>query len=538
MTAAIRQRDTAVGANAAALSISSSGTWPSGALLVGSSVAAWVTYGYAGAGQSITVADNAGQTYTYLNSTYNAANNSYLGCWILDNNTSNTSLVITATFAYSASARNIRCTEISGTNNAGPDQASFPVAIVDPGTGANAIEILLSSYQSSGVIDAVMVAIAGNSGSHLAAGTGFTGGGGFAAGAGFTDSVFESRTVTASGSNNATWTDATDGGTSTYLGAAVIWDSAAVIDNIALAGASGSLGIASLTPGGVLQAPGFSGSAGIALASSLQKLGYGSGSLGIASLFASNAGSMSLTGQSGSMGILNLTESGSLTLIGASGSNAVVQLIGLAALQSRGQSGSLGIALSSAGLGPGIMQAIGVSGSLSKVSLGAFYAVPYVLGLQLSQAESLLLQYGYANVDVDYVYDTVSAPGIVLQQAPLAQTIWPLTAPVTLIVSQGPYVPSTQMPISQLKVTARQFSLEEMVSREWGSSFRAPDHRIYNFTGRAFDSTDIGTTGIYRKNIENAPIVAPPGTTQLANGELILPNGQIIIPGAPPPGGN
>jgi len=49
------------------------------------------------------------------------------------------------------------------------------------------------------------------------------------------------------------------------------------------------------------------------------------------------------------------------------------------------------------------------------------------------------------------------------------------------------------------QVTTRQFSLLEMVSREWGSSFRAPDHRIYNFRGRSFDSTDIGVTGIYRR---------------------------------------
>jgi hypothetical protein len=51
------------------------------------------------------------------------------------------------------------------------------------------------------------------------------------------------------------------------------------------------------------------------------------------------------------------------------------------------------------------------------------------------------------------------------------------------------------------QVTTRQFSLLEMVSREWGSSFRAPDHRIYNFANglRSFDSTDIGTTGIYRR---------------------------------------
>lgn len=49
-------------------------------------------------------------------------------------------------------------------------------------------------------------------------------------------------------------------------------------------------------------------------------------------------------------------------------------------------------------------------------------------------------------------------------------------------------------------VTTRTFSLLEMVERAWGSEFRAPDHRIYEWSnGRAFDSTDMGTTGIYRR---------------------------------------
>jgi hypothetical protein len=43
--------------------------------------------------------------------------------------------------------------------------------------------------------------------------------------------------------------------------------------------------------------------------------------------------------------------------------------------------------------------------------------------------------------------------------------------------------------------------LEEMVARAWGPEYQAPDHRVYVFGGgaRAFDSTDIGTTGIYRR---------------------------------------
>jgi hypothetical protein len=51
------------------------------------------------------------------------------------------------------------------------------------------------------------------------------------------------------------------------------------------------------------------------------------------------------------------------------------------------------------------------------------------------------------------------------------------------------------------QVTTRQFNLLEMVSRAWGSEFKAPDHRVYNFGDgvRSFDSTDMGVTGIYRR---------------------------------------
>lgn len=51
------------------------------------------------------------------------------------------------------------------------------------------------------------------------------------------------------------------------------------------------------------------------------------------------------------------------------------------------------------------------------------------------------------------------------------------------------------------QVTTRQFSLLEMVERAWGSEFSAPDHRIYQFGNgaRNFDSTDMGTTGIYQR---------------------------------------
>jgi len=66
-------------------------------------------------------------------------------------------------------------------------------------------------------------------------------------------------------------------------------------------------------------------------------------------------------------------------------------------------------------------------------------------------------------------------------------------------------------------VTSRQFSWKEMVIRQWGSEFAAPDHRIYNFSnGRSFDSTDLGVTGIYERGIldiqteRNIPGTYPP----------------------------
>jgi hypothetical protein len=47
-------------------------------------------------------------------------------------------------------------------------------------------------------------------------------------------------------------------------------------------------------------------------------------------------------------------------------------------------------------------------------------------------------------------------------------------------------------------VSTRTFSLLEMTARAWGSEWRAPDHRVYEWSnGRGYDSTDLGFTGIY-----------------------------------------
>lgn len=60
------------------------------------------------------------------------------------------------------------------------------------------------------------------------------------------------------------------------------------------------------------------------------------------------------------------------------------------------------------------------------------------------------------------------------------------------------------------QVTTRNFNLLEMVALAWGGEFSAPDHRIYCFGNdvRCFDSTDLGTTGIYSRGLSTATAFA------------------------------
>jgi hypothetical protein len=124
--------------------------------------------------------------------------------------------------------------------------------------------------------------------------------------------------------------------------------------------------------------------------------------------------------------------------------------------------------------------------------------MPNVYDLTLGQAIALLQSYGYTTITTGNVNGVLVPPGSVASQNPVAGTPTTAGTLITLLVSIGPFVPAPN-PNLGYKVSSRQFSLEEMVAREWGPSFRAPDHRIYEFTGgRSFDSTDIGTTGIYQ----------------------------------------
>jgi hypothetical protein len=125
--------------------------------------------------------------------------------------------------------------------------------------------------------------------------------------------------------------------------------------------------------------------------------------------------------------------------------------------------------------------------------------VPNVILLTQAAAVALLFSDNFIDVAISFAFDTITPAGIVIAQNPVAGTLWPPTGLIQITVSAGPFVPGS--PVNPpMKVTTRNFSLEEMVAREWGSSFRAPDHRVYVFSNnRGFDSTDIGTTGFYAK---------------------------------------
>jgi hypothetical protein len=88
--------------------------------------------------------------------------------------------------------------------------------------------------------------------------------------------------------------------------------------------------------------------------------------------------------------------------------------------------------------------------------------------------------------------------------------------------------PAPTLPVV-FKVTTRQFNLLEMVEREWGASYREPDHRIYAFGGgkRFFDSTDMGFTGIYGPF--GVSYTTPPQPGVLPPGSLLTDSGQPIL---------
>jgi len=220
MAVALRQEDTPIGFGALGTSITSNAL-PSSALL-GSVIEVWVA---CGSGVSISsVVDSASQNYSLIGSINDPTDSSFISCYAFTNNASATALTVTANFS-NTQPRNIHVREITGAKNQLPDTYNFPARIVNPGTGTDAISIALTSSGSPALISGFIAAVVGG-GATIVAGTGFTGTIGLASGNGYGHSLFQTKRVTGSGSNPCTWTDATNGGATTYLGGAVIWDEA------------------------------------------------------------------------------------------------------------------------------------------------------------------------------------------------------------------------------------------------------------------------------------------------------------------------
>lgn len=79
------------------------------------------------------------------------------------------------------------------------------------------------------------------------------------------------------------------------------------------------------------------------------------------------------------------------------------------------------------------------------------------------------------------------------------------------------------------KVTTRQTDWMSLVEKAWGSEFRAPDHNIYTFGNRSYDSTDKGLTGLYGVHGDNVLLIDGSQYPDMRDG---LVAGVGITPGA------
>ena len=84
-----------------------------------------------------------------------------------------------------------------------------------------------------------------------------------------------------------------------------------------------------------------------------------------------------------------------------------------------------------------------------------------------------------------------------------------------------PAIPSTL----GSKVTSRQTDWNSLVQRAWGTEFNAPDHEMYVFGSRKFDSTDKGVTGIYGVHGDNLLLLSGTQYPDMRDG-LIMGQGN------------
>lgn len=227
MTIALRQQATPNGSGSSSATLVSNAL--SSAAQVGSIIEVWIA---CATGVSISsVIDSAGQNYTQACLQNDTTDTTLLAGYYFANNNSATPLTVTVTFSAATTFRAILVREISGGINQAPLVASAPARIVTPGAGANAISVALSSGSvTTGLISGVVGATVGSSAA--VAGTGFTQAAGFSTN--LAGSITETKRFTTAGANNLTFTDSSDGGTSTYLAAGMLWQESSSAPTVTL----------------------------------------------------------------------------------------------------------------------------------------------------------------------------------------------------------------------------------------------------------------------------------------------------------------
>lgn len=222
MAIALRQETTPVGSAASATTIVSNAL--PAAALIGSVIEVWIAFPKVMVGNVTvsSVVDSSGQAYTSAGSISSATANSRYEVFYLANNQYNSALSVTVTFSETSTYRNVQVREISGAKNQAP--LGFAAANrVGPGTGTDAISVTPMFATANVLMSGVSAGVVGSGGSQVA-GTGYTGTVNFQSGGGFSGSKFESARFSSVSNKAVTWTDATNGGTTTYLVAALAWE--------------------------------------------------------------------------------------------------------------------------------------------------------------------------------------------------------------------------------------------------------------------------------------------------------------------------
>lgn len=195
---------------------------------IGSTIEFWLAWedNVVTGGSVTSVIDSAGQNYTQIAALdVTGGYNSNVRCFQFPDNQSVTKLTATIICANSR-YKNIQLREIGGVTSAGADASSF-ITTTNPGLGADAITAsatpsnpgpyLISAFSTAGFAYNTTPV-------HLVAGTGFTGSVAFPTGNGYPYSLFETKRSVTTGAQTATFTDATNGNTTEYIVAMIVYD--------------------------------------------------------------------------------------------------------------------------------------------------------------------------------------------------------------------------------------------------------------------------------------------------------------------------